>query len=1153
MRNEFSFLQWNCRSIGKNIPYLIQHLKNTNYEIILLQALNIQLDKTPKIPGYYYPPLTSHNTTTDKLQTAIYIKIDIKYTQLKIQDAINLENTFITAASILLPDNTTLNIASVYLPKGPIEDNTDWLKLIGTKLSNKGKWVIGGDFNAHSPLWEKDCKITTSNRFVENITDSDLMLLNDGRITRIPDNQNHRPTSIDLTLISPTLYIDSTWDTLTDTLGSDHVPIRIELRIKNASSNNYTESNDAIPKYSYKKANWDKFRKIITSQTFHTDKIDKSDVNYLYSVFQENIIQAANQSIPICKLKKRDERQGNIWWSEECEEAVKVKKKAFKEYIKNKSTINFDLMKAAKNHCNKIINNAKRTYWNSFCMKEITTPKDINKLWKKIKTIKNSNNLPSNPILLNNKTIPTDKEKAEIFVDTFSRISKPEGLLDINKTYREKVESDEYITNNENIKDSYINAEITQEELNDALNDIKQKSTSVGSDIISNPMLSNLPSNAISFLLKFFQKCWTSKCFPSIWKESIVVPIHKQGKPPNDIKNYRPIALTSHTCKLFERIILNRLTHFCNKNNVIPKNQAGFTKNRSSIEHLLKLTTEIKHQFSRRQSLLVTFFDVQKAYDQVWHFRLLQKLTHIGITGNMLYFIKNLIEQRQMITRVGNTYSSRRTLSMGLPQGSILSPILFNILTYDLPNIVTSDTTIVQYADDICMWKKVNLKQMIKKRMKKYIKQTYQNNLDNLEKYMTANGLTISTEKTNLILFNAGEHLINLPTFKLYDTPLIYKNNTKFLGLTLTSKLSWSLHIENILSKARKNLNIIKILSKFPWGMDPQTLIHISTAIIRSVLTYGQEIYFSAPLTLLNRLQSIDSKAYKLALGIPIHTQTNAVYQSIGILSLNEHRKLASSKYIIKANLNNTFIKEEIKIRSDTDFPKRAQKINSQQTIATYTKEVFNETNIHIKENQNNLKPTTTPKWELPRPKFDIHYTDLTKDENINILSTTAKLHCLENYSNHLHVYTDGSLLDNGECGAAFSIPQLKLSKSYYLGTHLSIFTAELTAIMMALNFLMDFVNRNKNVVIFVDSLSVLKTLKNFNLKTRPDLVNEIYQLLYQLFNKGSDISFCWIPSHCNILGNEQADKAAKQGAQQKKKTLQNYKYLYLLQNTTIF
>ena len=329
MKNTISFLQWNCRSIGKNIPYLIQHLKDTNYEVILLQALNIQLEKAPNIPGYYYPPVTSNNAIVDKLQTAIYIKLDLKYTQIKIQGTKNIQNLYITAASILLPDKTNINAASIYLPKGPIEDNTDWLKLIGNQNSNKGKWIIGGDFNSHAPQWEENCKITTSNRLVENIADSDLILLNDGRITRIPDNQNHRPTSIDLTLVSPTLYIDSSWDTLTDTLGSDHVPITINIYLKDTPTVNYTETENTLPKYNYKKADWDKFKMIITSQTFPTEKIDKADINHIYSIFQDNIIQAANQSIPMCKANKFKEKQGNVWWSEECEEAVKAKNKSF--------------------------------------------------------------------------------------------------------------------------------------------------------------------------------------------------------------------------------------------------------------------------------------------------------------------------------------------------------------------------------------------------------------------------------------------------------------------------------------------------------------------------------------------------------------------------------------------------------------------------------------------------------------------------------------------------------------------------------------------------------------------------------------------------------------------------------------------------------
>ena len=285
---------------------------------------------------------------------------------------------------------------------------------------------------------------------------------------------------------------------------------------------------------------------------------------------------------------------------------------------------------------------------------------------------------------------------------------------------------------------------------------------------------------------------------------------------------------------------------------------------------------------------------------------------------------------------------------------------------------------------------------------------------------------------------------------------------------------------------------------------------------------------------MLKKLQSIDSKAYKLSIGVPTHTSTKAVYKLIGILSLNEHRKLMSSKYIIKANSHANYIKDEINLRSDTDFPKRAQKIKSQQTIATYTDDLFMKANINIKDIQNVPQSTQIPIWELPKPLFDLQHTDMTKDENPNILTSLVKTHCLNTYSSHLHIYTDGSLLENNDCGAAFIIPQYRIVKSYYIGSLLSIFTAELTAIMMALTCLFDLIGENTKIVLFVDSLSVLKTLENFGIQTRADLVYEIYYLLYQLFIKNNSVTFCWIPSHCNILGNEQADKAAKRGAQRK-------------------
>ena len=152
MEKSFTFFQWNCRSLGKNLSYLIQHLTEAQYDILLLQALNLTLEKAPKITGYYFPPVTSNSKPEDRLQTAIYIKLGLKYTHIEIPSVKDLGNIHLTAIAIQISKNSVINTASVYLPKGPIENNTDWIKTLDTKVLNKGKWVIGGDFNAHSSL-----------------------------------------------------------------------------------------------------------------------------------------------------------------------------------------------------------------------------------------------------------------------------------------------------------------------------------------------------------------------------------------------------------------------------------------------------------------------------------------------------------------------------------------------------------------------------------------------------------------------------------------------------------------------------------------------------------------------------------------------------------------------------------------------------------------------------------------------------------------------------------------------------------------------------------------------------------------------------------------------------------------------------------------
>ena len=179
---------------------------------------------------------------------------------------------------------------------------------------------------------------------------------------------------------------------------------------------------------------------------------------------------------------------------------------------------------------------------------------------------------------------------------------------------------------------------------------------------------------------------------------------------------------------------------------------------------------------------------------------------------------------------------------------------------------------------------------------------------------------------------------------------------------------------------------------------------------MRSKLIYGQEVYFSEPNTLLKKLQSIDSKALKLAIGVPVHTNTSKSYAEAGMISLSEQRKLAISKYVIRSPAVINSVTEEIFIDSNKDYPKSAQNISSIQPIRNYINDLINECNIDIKTIP--VLPTSPqmPQWEHINVKFGTDYTDLKKSESTNILDIQVRQHLNHKYQNHIKIFTDGSV-----------------------------------------------------------------------------------------------------------------------------------------------
>lgn len=233
--------------------------------------------------------------------------------------------------------------------------------------------------------------------------------------------------------------------------------------------------------------------------------------------------------------------------------------------------------------------------------------------------------------------------------------------------------------------------EVTVSKIEEAIEDLKKDSC---------PGIDDMPPI-------FLKRCATSigpvlarimsKSMPREWKQAIVIPIYKKGDKHNPL-NYRPVSLTSCVCKVMEKIITREVIEFMAEHNIIPKNQHGFMPRRSVSTNLLTTINWWMNSLDNDQPVDVIYLDYEKEFDNVPHGRLLAKLEHIGIRGDLLLWIGSFLAGREFGARLGGQLSRFYPVFSGVPQGSVLGPLLFLLYTSDLVHVVSSN--IVMYADD---------------------------------------------------------------------------------------------------------------------------------------------------------------------------------------------------------------------------------------------------------------------------------------------------------------------------------------------------------------------------------------------------------------------------------------------------------------------
>jgi len=376
--------------------------------------------------------------------------------------------------------------------------------------------------------------------------------------------------------------------------------------------------------------------------------------------------------------------------------------------------------------------------------------------------------------------------------------------------------------------------------------------------------------------------------------------ILKPGKNPTEATSYRPISLLSVTGKIFERILNRRIYNYLENRNFFPVNQKGYRTGMETTDHLMQLSQAQCKVLERRGLVMAAImFDAEKAFDKTWTEGLTLKMNELKIfPTRLLRLLNSFLNERTFRVRVGkNTFSTRRKMTAGTPQGAILSPLLYNIYTQDIPKKIANQfVKVPQYADDLCFYVD-NLK-------RKQAKRRLQEALDKLVIWGREWRTKFNPNKTQLLVTTRKRNLPNF-TLRLGDEILQIRKEVKYLGLTFQGNGKFTTHVEHI-KKDMNNKSAYMRKLAIEGTIPKDTMLNLYKSLIRPKAEYAVPAWLGGMTrTNIESLEQSQRRMAKLALGFPNWTPTEWLYRRTGLQTLHERHKELGRRYLSKKRPQN--------------------------------------------------------------------------------------------------------------------------------------------------------------------------------------------------------------------------------------------------------
>lgn len=748
------------------------------------------------------------------------------------------------------------NLIIICLYRTPTSDVNIFLNNLDSLLhelnsNRKKKIVVLGDLNINTL---KADKVTKD---LQDLTKNYNMTIHINEPTR-------RSSCIDHILSN----IDNTSSSVVHLGLSDHET----AQMLNFSVENKKQNQKAIyiSKRDYSPDNIKIFKTCLKGLSFSEVLLEK-DLNKAFDIFHEMIQLFYKLCFPKVKVKIQNNTNRNNWITSGLRLSCRTKRTLRIRYYKSKNNKHkHDYMKYSK-LLKKCISQAQKNKNGNF----INNSKNKTKAaWQIIKDKDNhDSNKDIDCITINNQKIYDPMLIAEAFNTHFIETSNEPSILSANQSNFKPEMSVNALGCSLYLK-PVTNDELRKHIL--SLNNTKSE----GPDEICTDVIKKCIDELTPILTYLVNLSFERGEFPVRLKNSHIKPIHKKGCK-NDIANYRPITLIPIISKIFEKCMFDRLMSYCRNFNIINKHQYGFQKQKSTTLAMFALFQEVITSVDLKKLTTVLFLDMSKAFDLVNHSILLRKLEGIGVRGLPLQWFESYLQNRQQCVIITKTnkdnlktsYNSKYLINKsGVPQGSVLGPLLFIIYINDIVNVTRHRS--ILFADDISIIVTNNLKDGLTKH-----EAEINNTLSNIIEWLDKNKLRINLNKTNFIQFN------NLRQCNLHisykNTGINEANSVKFLGINVDKSINWKLHVESVCDKVNRFVYVLKRLRHIT---DRSTILTAYHAYVTSILRYGLILWGNS--VDVHKAFVTQKKCVRAIFGIPPYQTCKPLFKELKLLTL---------------------------------------------------------------------------------------------------------------------------------------------------------------------------------------------------------------------------------------------------------------------------